>query len=231
MRYELEVALARRFPNISPRPFQYISKGFAHALGTKHPGYRIPESLRSSLPKEMVDATEGVAQLAIERAMITGKGPDHIVMPAFRTTTYNEQFKLHLEALHPSISQLPPSEWDDALQAIALADIRDPINEVLQYHQLDWQRPGLLGNKEDATALLNELPSRQVEIQMHRQVLKNPHLKPRNTDLEDWSGLGPAAAHCDVVICEKHFADLLLRDGFQPKARILTDVRRLHEVG
>jgi hypothetical protein len=73
------------------------------------------------------------------------------------------------------------------------------------------------------------MPSRKIEVHLHRQILKNPTLQPKDTDLEDWSGLGPATAHCDVVVCEKHFASLLRRDGFSPNARVITDVRKLPE--
>lgn len=61
-------------------------------------------------------------------------------------------------------------------------------------------------------------------FQLHRQVLRNPNLKPRPTDLEDWAGLGPAMAHSDVVVCEKHLADLVQRDGFSPPAKVLREL-------
>lgn len=57
---------------------------------------------------------------------------------------------------------------------------------------------------------------------MHRQVLKNEQYKPKQSDLEDWGGIGVASCYCDVVVCEKHFANLLQRDGYKPKARIET---------
>lgn len=83
---------------------------------------------------------------------------------------------------------------------------------------------------EELTALVQDMPSRRTEIHLHRQIIKNPSLKPKDNDLEDWSGLGPATAHCDVVVCEKHFANLLHRDGFRPHARVITDLRELPDV-
>jgi hypothetical protein len=104
------------------------------------------------------------------------------------------------------------------------------LNDVLQLHGLSLQRDLMPLGKNALTAIVEDLPSRKVEVQLHRQILKNPQLKPRINDLEDWSGLGLASAHCDVVVCEKHFANLLLRDGFSPKAQILTDIKQLVQI-
>lgn len=116
------------------------------------------------------------------------------------------------------------------MNAIALTDIIDPVNEALEFHDLSWERDLEPLGKEGLASVVRGMPSRRTEIHLHRQIIKNPNLKPKDNDLEDWSRLGPATAHCDVVVCEKHFANLLHRDGFRPKARVITDVRKLPEV-
>lgn len=223
--HELEVALSRRFEGVTPGQFRLVSKGFSHALGIEY-SYRLPNQYRGSLPREVIEALESEFQKALEKAVITGEGPRGLTMPPFRHTEYNRQFKEHLETLHPKVSKLPRDQWEDALYAMAIADIQSPINEVLGRHNLSSEDLTSLG-KDGLTTVVDELPSRRVEIQLHKQVLKNPQLKPKITDLEDWSGLGPAAAHCDIIVCEKHFADLLLRDGFRPKARVITQIKDL----
>ena len=81
--------------------------------------------------------------------------------------------------------------------------------------------------RDEFRSLVDALPSRCVDLHLHRQVLRNPTLRPKENDLEDWGAMAPAAAHCDFLVCEKHFASLVLRDGFTPRAKVLTDVRYL----
>ena len=71
---------------------------------------------------------------------------------------------------------------------------------------------------------MDAIPTRKLDIHLHRQVLKNDHYKPKESDLEDWAGLGAAACYADAVVCEKHFASLLARDGFTHHARIETNL-------
>lgn len=227
--HELEEALARRFPHVRPRPFVLISKGVNHAFGMDRPEYRIPEPFRSQLPPKRVAHFERTARAVMEESLITGVGPNGTSAPPFGITSHNHIFKQHLENLYPTISQLPPEKWDDALHAISMVDITEPLHEVLQHQGVELADLAIDG-KEALTRFMQDLPSRAVDIQLHRQVLRNPQLKPKITDLEDWGGLGPAAAHCDILVCEKHFANLLLRDGFRPSATIITDIRDLPQL-
>lgn len=227
--HELEIALSHYFPFVTPGPFSILSKGWAHAFGWEYREYRIPEPFRSSLPQNVVVPFEEAARTMLEKAAITGEGPGGTIMPPFTIRTYNERFKDHLDRLHPTLTQMPGSQWEDALHAMVLADILEPFNQVLEKHNIDAHKIDELG-KEHLSALVDRLPSRTVDLHLYRQVLKNPQLKSRITDLEDWSGLGLASAYCDVVVCEKHFADLLLRDGFRPPAQIITDILELPDV-
>jgi hypothetical protein len=220
---ELDEALARRFPLVAIRPFTLIDKGVAHAFGMDHPGYRIPEQIRSNLPPGAVRAFERVAQAVVEESLLTGVGPGGIVMPPHKADAPDFKFMQHLETLHPRISQLPRRQWEDALFAISMLDILDQLNPALHHHGIHADTFEALG-KERWREFMTDLPTRRVDLQLHRQILKNPKLKPKRSDLGDWAGLGPAAAHCDVVVCEKHFADLLLREGFTPKAQVVTDL-------
>lgn len=136
----------------------------------------------------------------------------------------------HLKTLPGRDSQLPPGKREDFLNAIALTDIIDPVREALGFHGLSWERDLEPLGREGLGSVVRGMPSRRTEVHLHRQIIKNPNLKPKDNDLEDWSGLGPATAHCDIVVCEKHFANLLRRDGFRPRARVITDLRKLPDV-
>jgi hypothetical protein len=224
--HELDVALARRFPLVGIRPFKLVSKGVAHAFGMDRPAYRIPRKVRSGLPPRVVSVFERLAQTMMEESLLTGVGPGGIVMPPYHLDAPSLKFVRHLETLHPRISQLPRRQWEDALFALSMVDILDQLNPALYRHGIHVGTFEALGT-ERWREFMMDLPSRRVDLQLHRQILKNPKLKPKRSDLDDWAGLGPAAAHCDVLVCEKHFADLLLRDGFTPKAQVVTDLREL----
>jgi len=187
--------------------------------------FQIPPELRKTLPDEVVRRVETVGNRIIERALVTGEVPPGEKAPIFGITEHNRRFQEYLRNLRPRLSQLPSDKWDDALYAISIVDILDTLNEVIGRHDLYASQ--VASDGEQLRSLLDDLPSRRVDLQLHRQVLRNPALVPKENDLEDWGGLAPAAAHCDFLVCEKHFANLLLRDGFLPRAKVLTDVRDL----
>lgn len=229
IRFELESALIRRFPHITPRGFELISKGYAHAFNVEH-AYKVPEELRRNLPASVIEAFEKEGQTVLEEAAITGEGPDGTRMPSLNFNQSNKLFVQHLKTLPQRDALLDSGKREDFLHASALKDIIEPVNEVLAFHGLSLERDLLPLEAEGLTSLIQDMPSRKTEVHLHRQIIKNPNLKPKDNDLEDWSGLGPATSHCDVVVCENHFADLLSRDGYQPNARVITDVRDLSEV-
>jgi len=229
LRHEIEIALAKQFATVIKSPFELISKGISHALGRHIFDYALPEPYRSRFPSDVVTHFEAVATAEMEKAAITGIGPGNIRMTPFTVTAGNDTFKHHLERLPSLRAEIPRQQWDDALIAICFGDIVEPVTAVLSKNGLDWSSLTALG-KDALTKFVFDIPSRRVEFHMHRQFMKNPNLKPKITDLEDWAGLGPAVAHSDIVVCEKLFADLVKRDGFSAKAKTVTDICQMAEM-
>lgn len=115
--------------------------------------------------------------------------------------------------------------------AISMADITEPLYEVMSANRIPNADIEAWG-KDGIKSFMGSMPTRRLDIHLHRQVLKNSQYKPKATDLEDWAGLGPAMCYADVVVCEKHFADLVSRDHFKTKARIETSIYKIFpEVG
>ena len=81
-------------------------------------------------------------------------------------------------------------------------------------------------NEERLKQVLDSMPTRRVDLHLHRQVLRNAQYVARVSDLEDWGSLAVASSYCDVVVCEKHMADMLGRDGFVTPARIETSLEQ-----
>lgn len=227
--HELEAALASRFPKVLPRPFTLVATGVAHAFGTPPVVFPIPQVYRPAIPPALAAQWESAYQLAFERAAITGEGPNGMTAPPFSTTAHNNRFAQHLKIFPTALAQLPAAQREDALYAMLFVDIAEPMNEVLAHHGIRSSEFAALG-KEGLTKFLHDLPTCRVDLHLHRQILKNLTLQPRPTDLEDWGGLGPAVASCDVVVCEKHFASLINRDGFRPTARVMADLKQLPDL-
>ena len=204
--YEIEVGLQDYIPEITPRNFNLIGNGISHAFG---------EKVKRILPEWF--------NIKIEEAILTGFKELNIDPISFVSEDHRLKFKKHLEALQQTKKELNKSKWDDWLHAITLADILEPLHAVLIKNNLN---PMSLTSfiAQNGRNIVAKMPTRVLDIHLHHQVLKNPQYKPKVTDLEDWAGLGAAACYCDIVVCEKHFADLISRDGFSTHARIETDL-------
>lgn len=202
--WELELAYSRAGYQIIPKPFEYLGRGIPHAFG---------EVLDGTIAKMFPDE--------IDRAMLCGLADIPPIQGG--TKTYRENFVNHLSSLHERKHDLDRSKWQNWLYAISMVDILDPLHKVMTENRIPNGEFEAWG-AERLSEFLETMPTRAVDIHLHRQVLKNPAYKPKLSDLEDWAGLGPAACYADVVICEKHFADLLRRDGFKTKAKIETSL-------
>ncbi|MCI2285988.1 hypothetical protein L3081_24485 [Colwellia sp. MSW7] len=195
---EIERALKSNFPIIKPRYFQLFGKGVQHAYG---------EKLNVDIPEFM------------ERAILTGEQVGGKKIGGFHKTEHNEDFKDHLTKVSKMCSTVPKGQWQDTLDAMALADIEEPLSEVLEYWEIEFELFMALG-KERISQILNFMPSRALEIHLNKQVLKNPNYNPTSNDLMDWGGVALASQYCDIIIGEKHIYNMLLRDKFKTKAKL-----------
>jgi hypothetical protein len=212
VRHELEVALSNHFPCARPSEnFALLGRGVSHAFG---------EHRTSDLPYEVEEE--------IERSMLTGNSKLNIEPLSFRNSVHRENFFAHLVSLHKTKEDLPKSKWENWLYAIALNDIRNPLAEVMCRHNIKKADFENLGETQ-LKAIMDAMPTRHLDIHLHRQVLKNLSYKAKITDLEDWAGLGIASCYCDVVVCEKHMANMIQRDRFSVKARIETNLANIFQ--
>lgn len=202
--WELEVAFSKFGYEVEPRAFEYLGKGIPHAFG---------EELESPVAAAFAEE--------IDEAMMCGTAE----LPPIQgtQTKQRENFANHLRRLNENKHKLEKERWDDWLYAMSMADITEPLYEVMSANNIpnaDIEAWGKKGIK----SFMDSIPTRRLDIHLHRQVMKNSKYKPKITDLEDWAGLGPAMCYADVVVCEKHFADLVTRDRFSTKARVETSI-------
>lgn len=207
--HEIEVGLQSYLPEIKPRKINLIGFGIAHAFGEKLETL-LPEWFNSEIEKMLLT---GARELELDS--IQGISNKHRLI-----------FKNHLETVQKTKREISRSKWVDWLHAITLIDILEPFNDVLLQHNLD---PMSLSSiiAQNGKDMISRMPSRAMDIHLHHQVLKNHQYKPKVNDLEDWAGLGVAACYCDVVVCEKHFANMIIRDGFSVHARVETNLANI----
>jgi hypothetical protein len=201
---EIEASLANFFPEIKIRKINLIGRGVAHAFG---------EKIKDKLPSWMNDI--------VEEAMLTGF--ENIEPISYAGKEFRVGFLSHLESLQETKHQLEKSKWENWLYAITMTDILEPLNGIMQLHGIDKDRFNGF-TADQFKQIIEAMPTRRLDVHLHRQVLKNPSFKPKLTDLEDWAALGTAACYCDVVVCEKHFANMVKRDSFKTKTRIETSL-------
>lgn len=209
---EIEVAFSQMGFNVNPRELKLIGRGIPHAFAEKNEN-----------PIIAAFADE------VDEAMLTGNKELDIDPVQFSSQKHRENFSNHLISLNTQKHELPKSLWENWLYAIAMKDIAQPLYEVMCKHSIpnsmlsDW-------GENEFKEFLNRIPTRKLDIHLHRQVLKNPQYKSKLSDLEDWAGLGIAMCYCDLVICENHFADLVSRDNNKTKARVTTSIYELFPI-
>lgn len=208
VRHELEVALSKHFPQVRPGTLTLLGRGSPHAFGVPP-----PQGLLAVFPED------------VERSMLVGSKALQIDPPAFRSSEHQENFKNHLASIHSRKKELPKEKWENWLYAMLMADIVTPLSDVLHRHDVSKDAFESLGELR-LKAIINDMPTRHLDLHLHKQVLRNHNYASKLTDLEDWTGIGVASCYCDVVVCEKHMADMLKRDGFRTKARIETDIEK-----
>lgn len=202
VRHELELALTKYFPQIRPDNITLLGRGHAHTF--------------CSPPLKGVLA---LFEEEVERSLLIGNKRFGVGPVAWNGTTQRESFRKHLETLHARSLDLPKELRENWLYCMSMIDILNPINDIMAKHGLSETEMSNLG-AQGFRQVIDDMPTRNVDMHLHRQVLRNPKYMAHLTDLEDWGGLILAACYCDIVVCEKHMADMLRRNGFMTRARL-----------
>lgn len=103
------------------------------------------------------------------------------------------------------------------------------MNEIRDRHQIPLDVFDKMG-PQGITAFLDDMPSIRVNVHLRQHWVANPELKAKKNDHNDWFYLGAAAAHCDVVVAEKHFAHVVNMGKLRKRATVITDLRDLPRV-
>ncbi|MGE3335997.1 MAG: hypothetical protein AB7I36_20345 [Rhodospirillaceae bacterium] len=232
VRHEIEMAFMRALPfRIQPAAFTLLGKGVGHAIGMPDVGpvARDPTGL---VPREKVEALQKLARDSFEQSVLTGCFPwDTTPQPRGRPD-FSQHDKNFLAEMYDFRKRLDTDDKDlkeRAIYANVMVTMLDELNEIRERHGIPFNVFEQMGI-EGVTAFLEDMPSVRVNIHLRRQWLANARLQGRANDRNDWFYLGAAAAHCDVLVAEKHFAGLVNRPGLVKRATVITDLRDLPRV-
>lgn len=156
VRHELEVALAKHVAQIRPGRIEILGKGHAHAFCIPPP--------RGSL---------ALFEREMERSILMGNKHLGIEPPVSRSETHREDFRQHLSTLRERYKDVPKDLRENWLYYMSTADILNPINDVIQKHGLTKEVIDALGEQR-MKQIIDEMPTRRVDLHLHRQVLRNP---------------------------------------------------------
>ena len=233
VRHEAHSALARALPRrfSSPPPFKYLGRGLSHTAGRsfdfhlKWPSaalQTIPEDQRKAIAKQVLS----LANLHAISGTLPSGAPPIPIPPA--DLTPDRRFRAALTEWRGAAKRYSHRELERRVYAITFADIWDVLRETLQKHNVPIREFALLGEPRWCR-ILDDMPSRKVDMHLRREWAKNPHLTPKESDLNDWAALSIAACYADVLVTEKQTADLLNRDHSTPATVIahLTELTQL----
>ena len=233
VRHEAHMALSRALPRrlSPPPPLQYLGRGLSHTAGRSFAFHlewpsaaarTIPENQRKALEKQVLS----LANLHLLSGTLPPGAPPIPIPPA--DLTPDRRFKAALTEWRGAAKRYSHRELERRIYAITFADVWDVLRDTLQEHNVPLCEFSLLGEPQRCR-ILDDMPSRKVDMHLRREWAKNPHLTPKESDLNDWASLGIAACYADVLVTEKQTADLLNRDPSTP-ATVIANLTELPQL-
>lgn len=210
--HELEVALLKYFPDLVVSEFNLYGSGVQHAFGLTF-DQKIPQYFES----------------IFEEYLLTGEQFDGEEYIKFDDVSQRHVFKEHLRKYKEIKMYVPKEKYQDVIEATVFTDIVEPIYTVFSKHNISVEFFKNI-EKTELSKIIHSITLLDIDMHMHKQLLKNEAYIPDDHDLEDWSGLSIGAAYCDVLVCEKHFKDMIGRDGYRIHAKVLTNIDDLLEI-
>lgn len=207
--HEVEVEVSKVYPEVKVHDIELLGTGAQHTFGMEY-AFHYPEKIEE----------------IFERTLLIGETIDGHAPPLFSDLSSKQNFQEHLQTFGQIIDYLPRDKQEYAIYAMSLADIKEPFCAVMWNNGIGPDFIEKIG-MEKMKEMIDNMPTRRIDVHLHKEILKNKQYFPKLNDLEDWAGLSVGSAYCDVVVCERHYKDLVSRSNFKTKATILNDLSDL----
>ena len=224
VRHEAHAALSKALPHrISPPgPLAYLGHGLSHAAGRDFAlSLQWPAAAIGAIPEVQRKAFEKEVLSLVNLHLLSGtlpSGAPATPLPP-NDLSPDRRFRAALAEWRGAARRYSQRELQRIIYAITFADVWDVLREILHNHNEALRDFALLG-EPGWCRILDDMPSRRVDMHLRREWAKNPQLTPKESDLNDWASLGIAVSYSDVVLTEKQTANLLTR-GFSTRATVL----------
>jgi hypothetical protein len=235
--WEIRCALIRLFDLHVPVPDQQLfGSGVAHAFGDPRLQFTPPGGWHGvTLPAELQRIVGSLVEMECETRILADYVPEagdtlrlHLEN---HTVLTGKRFAEGQRAVARWISELGRNRLEDIMLATAFADIGDPLAQAAT-------ELGISGEQlaDNARAIVDEIPSRWVEMRLRQQRQANPQKTWEGNDLNDVIALSVAVPYCDIVVTEKSWTSLINAAKLGERldtlvTRDLRDVVDLLEVG
>jgi hypothetical protein len=212
---ELDIALQRRFGRpLVVRRWPVFGEGVGHAFGRPAIRYEAPGDL--PLSREQRRAVEYDALRLFEAALLAGP-PVDFPIPGMDRQGYRTPSRAYMEGEKNQVElfkQIQATREQRAryLAAGSVIDILQPLNDAL-FRAAIYPQELMSLSKQEMTDFLRDIPTRDVDYELHCLRHENPQLPRRLGDLQDLVALSVAVVYCDAVVTERFWASLIRRAG------------------
>ncbi len=229
--HEIDNALAQQFPGrVKVESLALLGDGIWHTSGYPLPRLIIRAREDAQVDPEVVAAAQSHMEYLAAEALLSGvislTGDDR---PRTDIAGPDLNFAKHLERWAAVQSGLDADTKERALYAAEMIDILEPLKAALIRHSISFDEFAAL-DLNRWKVFINAMPTRRVDMHLHRQWGRNQALKAKRGDLNDWALVGAAVAYCDVVVTEKQLASLVNRRGLFKQSVVMSDLLDLPAV-
>jgi hypothetical protein len=206
--WEIRRALVAVFDLTSPvADLGLFGPGVAHAFASPSLRYKAPAEWKGIvLPKAWQEVLQQRCEAEFEARVLADVMPEGVPeVVRFRLHEYknltNERFVEGQRAVAAWVAENGRHRLEEIMLATAFVDISEPL--ALAAAEL-----GITGHQlaDNASAIIEAMPSRWVEMKLRRQRQANPQKTWEGNDLNDVTALAIAVPYCDVVVTEKSWA-------------------------
>ncbi|WP_067097531.1 hypothetical protein [Mycobacterium sp. 852002-40037_SCH5390672] len=209
--WEIRCALIRAFELPMTVPEKRIfGTGVAHAFAAPQLRFEPRTEWRgTALPAEVQKMLRPIVKAECEARVLAdyvpiGNAPSVRLHLDNHTVLTGNRFADGQRAVASWIVELGRHRLNDVMLATAFADISDPL--ALVATELGVAAEQLADNAQD---IIDQIPSRWVEMKLRSQRQANPQKLWESNDLNDLIALSIAVPYCDVVVTEKSWASLI----------------------
>lgn len=209
--WEIRCALIKVLDLPLPVPEkQVFGSGVAHAFAAPQLRFTSsPEWRGKALPAHVQEMLRPIVEAECEARVLADyvptDGPASVRLHLENHTALTgNRFADGQRAVATWISELGRHRLGDVMLATAFADISEPL--AVAATQLGIASEQLADNARD---ILEQIPSRWVEMKLRSQRQANPQKPWERNDLNDVIALSIAVPYCDVVVTEKSWASLV----------------------